>query len=55
MSDIPSTLAQGVCVRAWSSMVVKRFEDDLHAEGFSQYLTDTEDEVKAAEDQIWSN
>ena len=44
--------------REWSSMVVKRLEDDcgvaLRAEGFPAYLTDTEDEVKGAEVQVRS-
>ncbi len=42
--------------RAWSSMVVKRLEDDcgedLRAEGFPEVLTDTEDEVEGAEVQV---
>jgi 3-hydroxyisobutyrate dehydrogenase len=42
--------------RVWSSMVVKRLEDDcgddLRAEGFPEYLTDTEDEAKGAEVQV---
>ena len=44
--------------RAWSSMVVKRLEDDcgeeLRAEGFPHVLIDTEVEVKGAEVQIRS-
>jgi 3-hydroxyisobutyrate dehydrogenase len=42
--------------RAWSSMVVKRLEDDcgddLRAEGFPETLTDTEDEVEGVEVQV---
>jgi 3-hydroxyisobutyrate dehydrogenase len=42
--------------RAWSSMVVKRLEDDcgeeLRAEGFPETLTDTEDEVEGMEVQV---
>ncbi len=42
--------------RAWSSMVVKRLEDDcgedLRAEGFPEVLTDTEGEVEGAEVQV---
>ena len=44
--------------REWSSMVVKRLEDDcgvdLRAEGFPAYLTDTEDKVTGAEVQVRS-
>ena len=42
--------------RAWSSMVVKRLEDDcgddLRAEGFPETLTDTDDEVEGVEVQV---
>ena len=42
--------------RVWSSMVVKRLEDDcgtdLRAEGFPEDLTDTKDEVNGAEVQV---
>ena len=42
--------------RAWSSMVVKRLEDDcgddLRAEGFPETLTDTDDEVEGMEVQV---
>jgi 3-hydroxyisobutyrate dehydrogenase len=42
--------------RAWSSMVVKRLEDDcgedLRAEGFPEHLADTEDEVEGVEVQV---
>ena len=45
--------------RAWSSMVVKRLEDDcadeLRAKGFPEYLTDNEDEGFGAEVLVRSN